>query len=105
MAGEQDQDLSALDSNQLQTALNNAIMSEDYGLAARLRNQLQGLGEVAKGNLDWRSFGCPEWLAERAEQLGFKFPTGDHSHLNWSPTCCPTSSERVIYPIFLSIGR
>ena len=76
MAGEKDQDLTAMDSNQLQTALNNAIMSEDYGLAARLRNQLQEQGKGAKVSLDWRSFGCPEWLAERAEQLGFRFPTG-----------------------------
>jgi hypothetical protein len=79
-AGEKTQEYSAMDGNQLQTALNNAILSEDYSLAAKLRNQLQELqGKGAKIDLDWRSFGCPDWLAERAEQMGYRFPTGDHS--------------------------
>ena len=25
---------------------------------------------------DWRELGIPEWLADRAEQLGYRFPTG-----------------------------
>ena len=67
----------SLDSNQLQTALNNAIKSEDYTLAASLRNALrESIGENGSFSLDWRSFGCPHWLAERAEQMGYQFPTG-----------------------------
>ncbi len=66
-----------MDSNQLQTALNNAIKSENYALAALLRNKLNDeQGADANFTLDWRSFGCPDWLAERAEQMGFSFPTG-----------------------------
>ena len=66
-----------LDSNQLQTALNNAIKSEDYALAAALRNQYRETEGTADNLvLDWRAFGCPPWLAERAEQLGYRFPTG-----------------------------
>lgn len=66
----------SLDSNQLQTALNNAIKSEDYTLAASLRNALrESIGENGNFSLDWRSFGCPHWLAERAEQMGYQFPT------------------------------
>lgn len=65
-----------MDTNQLQTALTNAILSEDYSLAARLRNQLQAVqGKGPMLELDWKSFGCPDWLAERAEQLGYRFPT------------------------------
>lgn len=68
-----------LDSNQLQTALNNAIKSEDYVLASVLSKRLRELqGSDADLNLDWRSFGCPPWLAERAEQMGYRFPTGDN---------------------------
>lgn len=26
--------------------------------------------------MDWRALGVPEWLADRAERLGFLFPTG-----------------------------
>lgn len=65
----------SLDSNQLQTALNTAIKAEDYAQAARISNRLKELqGADANAILDWRSFGCPDWLAERAEQMGFRFP-------------------------------
>ena len=73
-----------MDSNQLQTALNNAIKSEDYALAATLSKMLKELqGADANLVLDWRSFGCPDWLAERAEQMGFRFPTGSYCPHRW----------------------
>ena len=66
-----------MDSNQLQTALNNAIKAENYAAAALLSKKLREVqGVDANLTLDWRSFGSPDWLAERAEQMGFKFPTG-----------------------------
>ena len=66
-----------LDSNQLQTALNNAIQSEDYAAAAQLSKKLKSSqGQSGDTVWDWRAFDCPHWLAERAEQMGFKFPTG-----------------------------
>lgn len=68
------------DSNQLQTALNNAIKSEDYVLAGQLSQSLRDIqGPDADLKLDWKSLGCLEWLAERAEQLGYNFPTGKTS--------------------------
>ena len=66
-----------MDSNQLQTALNNAIKAENYAAAALVSKKLKEVqGAEANLTLDWRSFGCPDWLAERAEQMGFRFPTG-----------------------------
>lgn len=66
-----------LDSNQLQTALNNALSSENYAQAATLRDKLRELQGEQGASLDWRALGVLEWLAERAEQMGFKFPTGE----------------------------
>lgn len=69
-----------LDLNQLQTALNAAIAAEDYTLAAHIRDLLSIiLGPESSGEpADWRRLGAGilEWLADRAETLGFRFPTG-----------------------------
>ena len=65
-----------MDSNELQTALNIALASEDYGLAAKLRDQLQTIQGKGHVVLDWRALGTPDWLAKRAEQMGYKFPAG-----------------------------
>ena len=65
-----------MDSNELQTALNNALASEDYSLAAKLRDQLQTIQGQGHFVLDWRPLGVPDWLAERAEQMGYRFPAG-----------------------------
>jgi hypothetical protein len=65
------------DLNQLTTALNNAIAAEDYRAAARLRDRLRQLsGRDAGTPADWRALGIPEWLADRAERIGYRFPTG-----------------------------
>jgi hypothetical protein len=68
------------DLNQLQTALNTAISAEDWALAAKLRDLLRLLGGAegqggAKLAADWQGLGILPWLAERAENLGFSFPT------------------------------
>lgn len=71
-----DPDLSRLDSNQLQTALNTAIAGEDWKQAANLRDALHTqTGEASQ--LDWRQYGLPEWLADRVDRLGYRFPTGE----------------------------
>lgn len=67
--------LNADDTNQLQTALNQAIAAEDYALASKLRDQLQKL-VGRSGTADWRQLGVPEWLADRVERMGYKFATG-----------------------------
>ena len=67
--------LNADDTNQLQTALNQAIAAEDYTLASKLRDQLQKL-VGRSGTADWRQLGVPEWLADRVERMGYKFATG-----------------------------
>ena len=74
-------DLAALtahdDENVLTTALNRAIVEEDYAAAAKLSARLktlQGLSDV-ETVLDWRGVGIAEWLCARAEQLGYTYPT------------------------------
>lgn len=73
-------DLDPDDTNELTTALNNAIAAEDYSLASKLRDRLRQLsGGNAAPPADWHSLGIPAWLADRAEQIGYRFPTGSVS--------------------------
>ena len=79
------------DTNRLTTALNIAIAAEDYGLAAHIRDRLAELtGSDSEATADWTKLGVPEWLAERAERIGYRFPTGG----NCSSTdgCNPASA-------------
>ncbi len=70
-------DVEPSDANELTTALNNAIAAEDYQLAATLRDRLRQLSGGDAGPLaDWQNLGIPSWLAERAEHIGYRFPTG-----------------------------
>jgi superfamily II DNA/RNA helicase len=70
------------DENLLTTSLNRAITDEDYELAAKLSKRLQVVQNLNGGRdareilLDWRMLGVAEWMATRAEALGFRFPTG-----------------------------
>ena len=70
------------DENLLTTSLNRAITDEDYELAAKLSKRLQVVQNLNGGRdareilLDWRMLGVAEWMAARAEVLGFRFPTG-----------------------------
>jgi superfamily II DNA/RNA helicase len=70
------------DENLLTTSLNRAISDEDYTLAAKLSKRLQavqnlnGARDAREILLDWRMLGIAEWMAARAEALGFRFPTG-----------------------------
>ena len=70
------------DENLLTTSLNRAITDEDYELAAKLSKRLQVVQNLNGGRdareilLDWRMLGVAEWMAARAEALGFRFPTG-----------------------------
>ena len=64
------------DANQLVTQLNVALAQEDYARASKLRDQLKALQGTNSAIADWREYDCPEWLADRAEKLGFRFPTG-----------------------------
>ncbi len=67
------------DTNRLTTALNIAIAAEDYKLAAHIRDRLAELtGSDSEVTADWTKLGIPEWLAERAERIGYRFPTGTH---------------------------
>ena len=74
-------DLDPDDVNQLTTALNTAIAAENYSLASKLRDRLKQLsGGDAAPPADWHSLGIPAWLADRAEQIGYRFPTGSDSY-------------------------
>lgn len=71
-------DLSKLDANELQTAFNTAIHAEDYKLAAEIRDSLrERLGDHEGAAADWLSSNIPDWLADRVERMGFRFPTGE----------------------------
>lgn len=77
------------DLNQLQTALNTAISAEDWALAAKLRDVLRLLtGAEGQGGSklasDWKGLGILPWLAERAENLGYTFPTGGRELRLWA---------------------
>lgn len=88
------------DANWVQTALNEAVAQEDYARASqcvprgrrsqsalrasrsltrsshqRLRDRLRKLVGEWAGPTDWFGLGLPKWLAERAERMGFRFPT------------------------------
>ena len=70
------------DENVLTTSLNRAISDEDYSLASKLSKRLQVVQNVNGGRdareilLDWRMLGIAEWMASRAEALGFGFQPG-----------------------------
>ena len=68
--------LEDLDGNQLHTALSAAVTAEDYARAERISAALRRRSGAEADTSDWRALGCPDWLAARAERLGFRFPTG-----------------------------
>ena len=74
-SGEGEQSVQLEDANWLQTSLNEAIASEDYARAARLRDALRRVVGAWAGPCDWFSLGVPAWLADRTERLGFPRPT------------------------------
>ncbi|GAX72763.1 hypothetical protein CEUSTIGMA_g219.t1 [Chlamydomonas eustigma] len=63
------------DKNQLQTILASAISAEDYLLAGAIRDRLEQVMGGRPGRIDWASLDLPEWLSDRLERLGYKFPT------------------------------
>ena len=71
--------LASADENVLTTALSRSIAVEDYAFAAKLSarlKELQGTADEPAGEiLDWRALGMMEWVADRAESLGFRYPT------------------------------
>jgi hypothetical protein len=82
-----DLQLANMDTNQLQTALAASIAAEDYQAAGRIRDTLKSSGKAEGGLLDWRAVGVPEWLADRAERLGYTFPTGEGGSACWPQKC------------------
>eukprot|EP00891_Asterochloris_glomerata_P003480 jgi/Astpho2/3480/Aster-08115 len=56
------------------TAAIQTSQGEDWKQAANLRDALHTqTGEASQ--LDWRQYGLPEWLADRVDRLGYRFPT------------------------------
>jgi len=46
-------------------------------IKSRLQQKLRESGSsIVSQSMDWRALGVPDWLADRAERLGFMFPTG-----------------------------
>ncbi|KAG8464314.1 hypothetical protein KFE25_003377 [Diacronema lutheri] len=63
------------DVNALTTELNDAIGREDFAAAAALRDRIVASTGQASALDGWTALGAPDWLAERAERLGFRVPT------------------------------
>ena len=66
------------DENVLTTVLNRAIFEENYALAGKASGKLkaiQGITDPKEQLLDWRALGVANWIATRAEDLGFRYPT------------------------------
>ena len=66
------------DENVLTTVLNRAIFEENYALAGKASAKLkaiQGITDPKEQLLDWRALGVANWIATRAEDLGFRYPT------------------------------
>jgi superfamily II DNA/RNA helicase len=68
------------DLNRLHTELTHAVEAEDFQAAAKIRDEIQSrfvddnTGNSA-GQMGWVQLGILEWLAERAESLGYQIPT------------------------------
>lgn len=66
------------DLNRLQTALISAIEAEDYSEAAKTRDLIKTAtksgGAGGGRSPSWAALQVPEWLADRAERLGFRLP-------------------------------
>ncbi|KAG1655011.1 hypothetical protein FOA52_008831, partial [Chlamydomonas sp. UWO 241] len=63
------------DTNLLQTVLTAAIEVEDYALAARVSKRLEAVLGPKASRIDWESLEFPNWLGDRLERLGYRFPT------------------------------
>ena len=64
--------------NELQTLLSGAVKTEDYALAASLRDRINVVLENdASSNVpkDWKSLNIEPWLEKRLTDLDFVFPT------------------------------
>lgn len=71
--GQQD---AVLDVNRLQTQLSKAVAAEDFAQAAQIRDQLTDMcGDESTSRTGWSGLGVPDWLADRAERLGYVMPT------------------------------
>ena len=87
-ASAQDADL-----NRLQTSLNNAIEGEDYQKAAEIRDKIsQVTGRQGKPDGGWVRIGAPEWLADRAERLGYRMP----AQVQRNAMCAVKDSSNII---------
>lgn len=53
------------------------------GLRVSATFQIVGDGETPA--LDWGSCGLPEWLSDRVERLGYRFPTGAVQNVSETP--------------------
>lgn len=75
-AGAESQYDSLVDVNRLQTQLSKAVAAQDFTEAARIRDRLTDVcGDESTSRTGWTGLGVPDWLADRAERLGFVMPT------------------------------
>jgi hypothetical protein len=81
------------DLNRLQTQLNNAIEGEDYQRAADIRDRISKVtGQEGKPDGGWVRIGAPEWLADRAERLGFRMP----AQVQRNAMCAVQESSNIV---------
>ncbi len=84
-------ELIQLDANQLQTMLQIAVDSEDFARAGALRDELNAR---QGGGASWAQLGVLDWLVDRAEQLGLRFPTGVYAGAAWATDRSWTRSSK-----------
>ena len=76
-----------------------ALVFRMHEICAGISDALRRRSGSAAGPTDWRQLGVSEWLADRAEQLGYRFPTGAATNLplippgNSSSACCWHSEQ------------
>jgi hypothetical protein len=90
------------DLNRLHTALNRAIESEEYSVAATIRDriaQVTGQTDSEKRDGGWEKGGVPEWLADRARRMGFLLPTQVQSN------CLKAINQKVIFGIHKTVSH
>ncbi len=101
------------DLNMLQTRLHAAVASEDYALAARLRDAIASAsGTSGAAEAPWDRLGVPDWLCDRLGRLDLCLPTRVQLHAlralesgDDAAICAPTGSGKTLAYLLPVLSR